>query len=139
MSLIMEQFEDMRSALARMAYPPTCAKDRAEIHESLRKEYMGDLDRKLKGISSFLGENEWMSGGKLTYVDFYVYDILDFHRLLFNPKHFNAFPNLVKYMERFEGLKGVKEHLNNPEKFQRMPIYSQYAMFGGTADYKPSD
>src|SRR5207237_8799706 len=108
-------------------------------HEIIRNEYAASLKDKLQLVSKFLGTNNWVAGQKLTYADFFVYDILDYNRLLFDPKHLNQFPNLVEYMERFEKLKGVKEFLGSAEKFQRMPIYSPYALFGNSPDYKPTE
>jgi len=137
MSLAMEQTADMRTAINKIAYPPEAASNRTELHEVLRKEYLESIPTRLGLIAKFLGSNKWIAGDRLTYADFWVYDVLDFHRLLFNPKHFNAFPTLVAYMERVEGLKGVKEFLATMDK---MPTHAPgYALFGDSKDYKPSD
>lgn len=134
----MEQIEDMKQALVKVAYPlyQTCSlseKEKQDILEELKKEYVNSLSDKLEAISRFLGENQWMAGEKLTYVDFFAYDVLDWNRVLFGSDKTDAFGNLKKYMERVENLKGVKEFLGNPEKFQRLPIFGPYAMFGQKA------
>jgi glutathione S-transferase len=138
MSLILHEMADMHYSLGQIAYPPRAASNIQEVHDSLRKDYAGTLEGKLGRISKFIGSGPWVAGERLTYVDFYVYDILDYNRQLFLPTHVAAFPNLVAYMERFEGLKGVKEFLAS-DKFSRLPIYSPFAMFGQNKDYKPTE
>jgi len=136
MSLAMEQVDDMRNGIRRLAYVPMEVTNRLEVHEALKKEYVASIPTKLGLIAKFLGSNKWIAGDRLTYADFWVYDVLDFHRLLFNPKHFNVFPTLVAYMERIEGLKGVKEFLN---KMDRLPTHAPFALIGNSKDYKPTD
>jgi len=137
MSLIMEQVADMRTAINKVAYIPPSASNPQEIHEALKKEYIDTIPSRLERIAKFLGSDNWVAGNRLTYADFWVYDVLDFHRLLFNPKHFNAFPTLVAYMERVEGLKGVKEYI---AKMDKMPTHAPgFARMGDSKDYKPTD
>ena len=111
MGVILEEAKDISIALGDVGYPSQ-VENRKEIHDLGRKEYVAGLHDKLAAIAKFLGTNEWMAGSRLTFVDFYVYDLLDRQRLLFLPKHLNRFPTLIVYLNRMENLKGVKEYLN---------------------------
>jgi len=93
---------------------------------------------KFSKISKFLGDRKWVAGETLTYADFFVYDVLDMHKQIFLPKHLEAFPNLLEYLDRFEALPGVKEYLAS-DKFQRLPIFSVYSFLANSADYKPTE
>jgi len=142
--LAIEQARDLFDPIVKIAYPPGnpfCGyqiDNMAEIHEKERKVYASLLPGRLAAMSKFLGAKDWVAGDRLTYADFYVYDVLDFNRLLFDPKHLNAFPNLVAYMKRFEGLKGVKEFMASND-YIHMPIWTPFACFGHTVDYKPTE
>lgn len=137
--MITEQIEDMKQALIKIAYPLYPLKTVGEsvlkqIHEDMKAAYVSSLDEKLEAISAFLGENDWMAGQKLTYVDFFVYDILDWNRVLFGSGKLDGFQNLKTYMQRFEALKGVKNYLGDKDKFVRLPVFSPFAMMGHTSD-----
>ena len=135
MDVIYDQMQDLLTALLDVVMPPQSANGK-EIHDKKRKEYVAALDGKLAAIAKFLGTNEWMAGKRLTYVDFSVYDILDLQRCLFLPKHLNKFPTLMAYMNRMEGLKGVKEYLKS-DTFKRTPAFAPFALLGSTPDFKP--
>lgn len=137
MYLIHEQVQDLLTAIIAIAYPPN-VENKKEIHEIQRKEYVAGLHSKLAAIAKFLGNDPWMGGNQLTYVDFFIYDILDFNRRLFLSKHVNEFPTLVAFMNRVENLKGVKEYLHS-YAFKPMPIFGPFAMFGSTEAYQPLD
>jgi len=137
MGVIFDQAQDLMTELSRVSYPPK-VENKKEIHDLVRKEYVEALPGRLAAIAKFLRTNEWMAGSCLTYVDFYIYDVLDFQRRLFLAKHLNTFPTLVAYLQRMEGLKGVKEYLNS-ESFKPMPIFGPFAMFGSTEDYEASE
>jgi len=134
--LALEVFEDYKQALLKIAYPALSGKNREEVSETLRKEYEDQLPSKLREVSKFLDNRKWVAGDKLTYADFFVYDILDLHRILFNPKFFEANANLVSYMKRFEELPGVKKYMAS-SSYIRLPIYAPFALFGNTKDWKP--
>ncbi len=43
---------------------------------------MRSLPRRLSELEAFLGDRDWLGGGKQpTFVDFYAYEILDHHRM----------------------------------------------------------
>jgi len=144
MDLAVEQTRDMFDTMVKIAYPPGnpfCGyqiDNVPEIHEKERKAFAASLPAKLDALSNFLGNKNWIAGDRLTYADFHVYDVLDAVRLLFDPKHLNAFPKLVDYVKRLEGLKGVKEFMAS-SNIPPMPIFSKFACFGNTTDYKPTE
>jgi len=139
MWLITEEVGDMKQTIVKIAHPPASASNRTEVHEAMKKEYLEKLEDKLDGLSRFLGDNDWMAGNKLTYVDFFVYDVLDWNRTLWKTKYIEKFGNLAKFMDRIESLKGVKEYLGDKEKFERLPMFSPFAMIGQSKDYQPTD
>jgi len=136
MDLAIQEMEDARTSLGRIAYPPKAAANVPELAETMLKEYEAGIPGKLSRFSKFLGDNKWVAGDRLTYADFFVYDMLDWHRLLFNPKYVEEDKILSAYLKRFEELSGMSSFLNS-SSFSRMPIYSQYATIGNSKDWKP--
>jgi len=137
MGVIFDQVNELSVDLGGVAYPPE-VDNKKEIHDMARKKYVEALDDKLGAIAKFLGKDDWMAGKRLTYVDFFIYDVLDKHRCLFLPKHLNKFPALIAYMIRIENLKGVKEYLNS-DAFKPMPIFGPFAFFGNSEDFVPNE
>jgi len=137
MGVIFEQVNDLWDSLIRIAYPPEVG-NKKEIHDAVRKDYVAGLEAKLAAIAKFLGTDEWMAGTRLTFVDFFIYETLDFHRRLFLPEHVNKFPSLVAYLDRVEELKGVKEFLSSGS-IKPLPIFGPFACFGNTEDYQPTE
>ncbi|XP_072876367.1 glutathione S-transferase Mu 3-like [Chlorocebus sabaeus] len=72
-------------------------------HEKLKPQYLEQLPEQLKQFSMFLGEILTVCKGKLTFVDFPIYDVLDQNRM-FEPKCLDEFPHLKAFMCPFEAL-----------------------------------
>uniref|UniRef100_A0A2K5PLM4 glutathione transferase n=1 Tax=Cebus imitator TaxID=2715852 RepID=A0A2K5PLM4_CEBIM len=81
--------------LARLCYGPD--------FERLKPEYLEGLPEILKLYSQFLGKQPCFLGGKITFVDFIAYDVLEGNQV-FEPTCLDAFPNLKDFISRFEGL-----------------------------------
>jgi len=135
MDLAIQEMEDARMTLVKIAYPQK-TENVTELVDTLLTAYESGLPAKLARFSKFLGDNKWVAGDRLTYADFFVYDMLDWHRLLFNPKHVEEDKNISAYLKRFEGLSGVSEFMNS-DSFSRLPVYAPFATIGNTKDWKP--
>ncbi|XP_037048027.1 glutathione S-transferase Mu 3-like [Bradysia coprophila] len=98
-------------------------------HDNVKAAYIEGLKGKVKSLSAFLGNNEWMSGGELTYVDFLVYEWLDVNRL-FHADLLNGTDNLEKYHKRIESLPKIAEYMKS-DKFIKYPLNGVMAQWGG--------
>ncbi|ELW65350.1 Glutathione S-transferase Mu 1 [Tupaia chinensis] len=112
--MLHNQAVDTCDELARVCYSPDF--------------YLAGLPDKLKLYSQFLGKRPWFAGDKITFVDFFTYDVLDIHRI-FEPKCLDAFPNLKEFMSRFEGLKKISAYMKS-SRFLPRPVYSKMAVWG---------
>ena len=73
----------------------------------------------------------WIAGRRLTYVDFMLYEQLDYARHLF-PEIFVAdelCSSLNGFMKNFEELPTIKSYLSS-EKFQKFPFYGERSYMG---------
>uniref|UniRef100_A0A2K5SGT3 glutathione transferase n=1 Tax=Cebus imitator TaxID=2715852 RepID=A0A2K5SGT3_CEBIM len=80
--------------------------------EKLKPEYLEVLPAMLKLYSQFLGKQPWFLGGKITFVDFIAYDVLEGSQV-FEPKSLDAFPNLKDFISRFEGLEKISTYMKS--------------------------
>lgn len=53
----------------------------------------------LAAYENFISSSEWFAGASLTYIDFVMYELLDWIRL-FDQDAFAKNPHLAKFMER---------------------------------------
>ncbi|RWS25455.1 glutathione S-transferase Mu 1-like isoform X2 [Leptotrombidium deliense] len=122
LDLAEQQLVDVRTGLVKVAYS-------GSEYEKNREEYLKTLPEKLELLSKFLGDRKFILGDKLTYVDFLLYEVLDFHRL-FEATSLNAYENLKSYLERFEALPAIEKYMKSG-KFSRLPVFGPMASFGG--------
>ncbi|XP_034028125.1 glutathione S-transferase Mu 1-like [Thalassophryne amazonica] len=92
-----------------------------------QEEYLKSLPDKLKAFSDFLGDRSWFAG-KLTFVDFIMYELLDQHKML-EPKCLDDYKNLSDFLGRFEDLEKIKAYMKS-EKFIRTPVNNRMAKWG---------
>ncbi|KAJ6649624.1 Glutathione S-transferase Mu 3, partial [Pseudolycoriella hygida] len=97
--------------------------------ESSKGAYIEGLKGKVKSLSTFLGNNDFFSGGGLTYVDFLVYEWLDVNRL-FYPELLNGIDNLENFQKRIESLPNIADYIKS-EKFIKFPLNGIMAEWGG--------
>jgi len=93
--------------------------------------YSGDEDAKLKFIeeqpaklqllSDYLRNQKWMIGENLTYVDFWLYEMMKNHQM-FDPKMLSPYPNLVSFVKNFENLPQISNYLNS-DNFMAGPCF----------------
>ncbi|GBN57159.1 Glutathione S-transferase Mu 1 [Araneus ventricosus] len=82
-----------------------------------------------KQWEKFLGDRKFLAGDELTYVDFMVYENLDFYRL-FHATVLDDFPTLKAYFNRVKNLPEMQKYLNS-SRFKAWPIFAPIAKFGG--------
>ncbi|KAJ6620402.1 Glutathione S-transferase 2 [Pseudolycoriella hygida] len=117
-----QQAIDLRYALIRMVYfNPNYDKD--------REEYLQRLPTLVEQIDKFIGSNQWVAGDKLTYVDFLLYDALDFNRL-FDASAFQSADNVNNYLTRFENIPQIKAYMSSG-KYNKLPVFGPMAAWGG--------
>ena len=71
------------------------------------------IKAKLPAIVAFLGDNKFLAGDKVTWIDFYFYELVQLMK--FCHDSFEAeFPSLVGYQANVAGLPKLKEYLEDP-------------------------
>jgi len=117
-----QQAIDIRQSLVKICYNTV-------EYEALREELLKTLPATLELVSKFLGSSQYVVGDRITYVDFLLYETLDFVRI-FEPTLFEATPVLSEYLSRFEALPAIDKYLKSGQ-FKRLPIFGPMAAFGG--------
>lgn len=113
------QIVDLRDRFVRSAYHksyPTEADLQAEL-AALRT----DLAHYLTELESYIGDRPWLTGTRLSFVDFIAYEYLDWYRDFVQPDCFANYPKMAEYMKRFEELPQLREHLASVE-YRKAPI-----------------
>ncbi|XP_050048276.2 glutathione S-transferase Mu 2-like [Dermacentor andersoni] len=113
LDVLEQQARDLVLILAYEAVP------QPRYHEGL-KSYAENVKDMLEPWSRHLASRKWALGDRLTYVDFVLYEGLDWHRE-FKPEALPKYPPLVDYLRRFEELPNVKEHFASG-KYKKWPI-----------------
>ena len=81
------------------------------------------LERKKDNING-----KWLTGDKLTYVDFIAYETLENCRLLL-PGEQILTPKLKVFMSDFEELPKIRDYLNS-KRFKKFPLWSERSSVG---------
>ncbi|KAM7539441.1 hypothetical protein Aperf_G00000056779 [Anoplocephala perfoliata] len=97
---------------------PACKKSRAVLHINLLVPFLFSFSSHLvdahRQYENYLGEKQWLTGEKINYPDFNLWDILDQLRN-FEPTCLKNFPKLTAYLTRFENLPQLKKYLASRE------------------------
>eukprot|EP00736_Rhodelphis_marinus_P000989 Rmarinus@m.16972 len=80
---------------------------------------------RLHKIEEFLGDEPWVAGNKLTYVDFLLYEVLDWIRMVFIDAY-DPYPRISAFMKRFEALPGIRKFHKGP-KFERKRFLTPFS------------
>lgn len=119
--MIEQQLADWRSSGCSVFYSPD--------FDKLVEDYRKSLPSKMTSLSSFLGDFDFLGGGKKpSYVDFLAYEFLDVHEH-FEPSLLEQTPNLQGYMTEIRELPNIKRYLSS-DRFKKMPIYNRHAKWG---------
>lgn len=120
LDLLEQQAKDLMWGLAMTAFNPN--------FEEARKKYEGNLDSVLKPWAEHLDGRAWALGDRLTYVDFLLYEGLDWNHE-FKPAAFDKYPVLLAYIKRFEDLPNIKEYMTS-YKYSKWPILGPMVKWG---------
>ncbi|KAH9376988.1 hypothetical protein HPB48_021538 [Haemaphysalis longicornis] len=96
--------------------------------EEVLKTYADNIDNVLKPWNEHLTGKKWALGDRLTYVDFLLYEGLDWHRE-FKGEAVQRYPEVVAYLKRFEELPNLKEHFAS-DKYKKWPILGPIRKWG---------
>lgn len=78
-----------------------------------QEEVFKGLHEKLQGISKFLGNNKWITGDEITFVDFWLYETLIWYTR-FDKDFLEPYANLLEFIKRFEDLPSIRKYMNEP-------------------------
>jgi len=122
--LVEQQIQDIRM---NFVWDLLLKKDEYEKNKVIFLEET--LPKQLELLSKFLGDNEWLVG-KLNYVDFLAYEILDWLRQ-FSTENMQKFENLTQYLKRFESLPAISAYINSSE-FKSWPLFAPIVSWGSS-------
>ena len=74
---------------------------------------------------------KWMAGNNLTWIDFYIWEAVDYVRWLSNGAVFEQFPSLKEYHENFLKIPQLKKVWGDDEKIMKFPWNNANAKIGG--------
>ncbi|CAN7986091.1 unnamed protein product [Ixodes pacificus] len=120
LDMLEQQAKDLSWGLAMTALNPA-------FHE-VRKKYEDSMANLLKPWADHLQGKTWVLGDRLTYVDFLLYEALDWNCLL-KADAFSAFPVLLDYLRRFEELPNIKEHMAS-YNYSKWPLMGPMVKWG---------
>lgn len=115
-----QQARDLAWGLAMTAFNPT--------FDEARKKYEENLVNVLKPWADHMRDCTWALGDRLTYVDFLLYEALDWNHE-FNADAFAGYPVLQQYLTRFEELPNIKEYFAS-ENYSKWPILGPMVKWG---------
>lgn len=117
--MMVENAMDFRNGVIRLCYD--------NDYEKIKDDYFANVKDKLRQFDAFLGDKPWFAGDGITICDFPMYELLDQHRLM-KPGILNDYPNLTKFVERFENLPQIKAYMAS-DKFMARPVNNKFALF----------
>ncbi|CAG2116367.1 unnamed protein product [Medioppia subpectinata] len=79
-------------------------------YEVIMADYLSNtLDQQLLHFEKFLGHNQWLIGGQLSYVDFLAYEVFDWLKR-FVPDTIGKHATIGQYLRRFESMPAIKAY-----------------------------
>ena len=119
LSMLVEVTVDFNNSIVRLCY----GKNFEERLPEWVKEQQIPFHQQ---FSEFLGDKAWAIG-HITFVDFFIYEMLDQSHLL-NPNGFEHFPSLTSYIKRFKEIPAIANYRSSPRFIDR-PINGPSASF----------
>nr|AKO22175.1 glutathione S-transferases-1 [Dermanyssus gallinae]BEQ23838.1 glutathione S-transferase-1 [Dermanyssus gallinae] len=124
MEMLEEQAMDLKQAIAGYCYDHPMTSFRYP-------NYTEDIQAVFKQWDKVLEGHQFVMGDKLTYVDFLLFEFLDWH-LPLKADIFDATPNVKAFLERFRSLPKIAEYFAS-SRYQSWPLVSPFAKkFGWT-------
>ncbi|XP_077496298.1 glutathione S-transferase Mu 1-like [Amblyomma americanum] len=97
-------------------------------YDETRPKYERRMEGILQPWEEQLQEKLWVLGERLTYVEFLLYEALDWNYEL-NANAFEGFQILTAYLKPFEELPNVEEYLNS-DRYSKYPILGPMIQWG---------
>ncbi|XP_065302617.1 glutathione S-transferase Mu 2-like [Dermacentor albipictus] len=118
--MLEHQASDIVWAAARLCYSPDCTEEK-------RVQFLVDTADKLRQVDTYLAKHGPFGAGKsVTYVDFLLYEALQFIKTMGPSTFRTGFPALEEYCQRVAALPGLKEYLSS-DRFKAWPILAPHA------------
>nr|BEQ23839.1 glutathione S-transferase-1 [Ornithonyssus bursa]BEQ23840.1 glutathione S-transferase-1 [Ornithonyssus sylviarum] len=118
MEMFEEQAMDLKQAIANYCYENPMLAFRYPNYPEDIKTLFKQWDKVLEG-------KQWVMGDKLTYVDFLLYEFLDWH-LPLKADIFDETPNVKSFLERFRTLPKLAEYFTS-DRYHEWPLVSPFA------------
>ena len=83
--------------------------------EGDRPKLVEKIFMKVPAIVKFMGSNEYLVGDKITWIDFFFVELLDFMQFLTGSQLFKNYPSLGTYFDRVINQPGLWEFWNSEE------------------------
>ena len=74
---------------------------------------------------------KWVAGNNLTWIDFYLWEIVDYMKWLSNDAVFEQFPSIKEYHANFLALPQIQKVWGDDEKIMKYPWNNAMAKIGG--------
>ncbi|KAF8777975.1 glutathione S-transferase class-mu 26 kDa isozyme 47-like [Argiope bruennichi] len=94
-----------------------------------KEEFLKSVQPMFQQWEKFLGGRKFLAGDDMTYVDFLLYEAMDFYRLFHNII-LDDYPLLKSYFNRIKNLPEMQAYMKSPS-CKPWPIFGPYAKFGG--------
>ena len=65
----------------------------------------------MQPLVAALGKQEYLVGGQLTYLDFYMLEMCDFIQFLTNNEFYQENKSIARYVKRIKGIKQIKKYI----------------------------
>nr|XP_039263947.1 glutathione S-transferase Mu 2-like [Styela clava] len=111
----------LRQGFTHVCYNPQFE----EKKDGMKESQLG----KLQGFEKFLEGKKYLTGDKISHVDFAFYETLAHHQIMF-PDIFSKFSNIQCFYKRFEENEKIAAYLKS-SRFQKFPINNPVAKWGG--------
>jgi len=106
---------DLQRALVNLAYSKTKGEGEEPLQQSLAKSF--------EQLAEALGKSKWALGDKLSFVDFFLYEVL-FQYVKYDSEFLKPYPALLTYIENFEALPELKDYVKSSAN---LVCYSPFA------------
>ncbi|CAG7838273.1 unnamed protein product [Allacma fusca] len=89
-------------------------------NDQLYQDFLKEQLPKFQKLQEFIGDNKWLLGSNLTYLDFLLYETLYQHTVL-KADIFQDLPRLTQHISEFEALPAISNYLSSPD-FLKGPV-----------------
>jgi len=76
---------------------------------------------KFEHLDKFMNGKLWITGEKISYVDFMMYEVLH-HYVRYDEAYLTPYPNLTKFKKNFEDLPKIRDFMRS-HKYIKDPVY----------------